>query len=91
MPHISDAALDFAFLPSAGGIAGTRVEVVFAGKSEKAWLKPDQPAVMPGDSRSQIIVPDFPADTAEDLKSVNVAAGKSLEAFGARVESALAV
>ena len=55
LPKVADGSFDFSFLPSAGRIAGVRIEVVFAGEAKEARMKADDPSVMFGYDRSQVL------------------------------------
>jgi hypothetical protein len=47
LTHVPNAgAFHFPFLPSAGLIAGPRVEVELAGEAEKARMESNQPSIM---------------------------------------------
>ncbi len=84
LPHIADRALHFPFLPGRANVAGAGHEVVFAGKAEEARIETDQVAIVLGDGRGEIVVPDLAAGSRQELKGVNVAAGEGLEALTVR-------
>jgi hypothetical protein len=53
--EVSNGAFDFSLFPSAGGIAGSWEEAVFASESEEAWMEADQATVMFGDRRREVL------------------------------------
>src|ERR1700739_4239343 len=71
----------FAFFPGCARIAGSGIEVVFAGKSEEARVEANQPAVVLGDHRQEIVVPNFPSHASQGLKRVLMTADEGLEAL----------
>src|SRR5947209_6404020 len=79
LANITDGAFDLAFFPGRPNVTGSRYETAFARKSEEARIEANQIAVVLGDSRGQIVEPDFAAHSAEVLKSVDVAACESFE------------
>jgi hypothetical protein len=65
-------------------VAGARNKAAFAGESEKARIEADEIAIVFGDGGGQIVKPDLAACSGEELKSVNMAAGKGLESLAVR-------
>jgi hypothetical protein len=62
-------------------VTGARNEAAFAREGEEARIEADQVAIVFGDSSSQIVEPDLTAGAGEELKSVDVTAGESLESL----------
>ena len=62
-------------------MTGARNEAAFAREGEEARIEADQVAIVFGDSSSQIVEPDLTAGAGEELKSVDVTAGESLESL----------
>src|SRR5712691_1590688 len=81
LPQVTDGAFDFPFFPSAGRIAGVRIEVVFTGEAEEARMKAHQPAVMFGYGGGQIVVGDLVRHTTQFGERMNVATGEGFEAL----------
>jgi hypothetical protein len=60
LAQVTDGAFDFSFLPSAGRIAGVRIEVVvFAGEAREARMEADDPAIMFSYGGGEIVVSDL--------------------------------
>jgi hypothetical protein len=55
LPKITDGAFHLAFLPAAGGIAGTREEVVIASEAQEPREETNQTAIMFCDSSRQVL------------------------------------
>ena len=53
--NIADGAFHFTFLPGRANVAGTRHEVIFAGKTKEARIEADKIAVMLGDRRGEVL------------------------------------
>ena len=70
------------FSQAAADVTGTRNETAFASEGEKAGIETDEIAIVFGDGSGEIIEPDFAARAREELKGMNVTAGKGLEASG---------
>jgi hypothetical protein len=79
LPEITDGAFDLAFFPTTGRIAGSRVKTIFPSEAEKARQKTDQASVMFSDRGGEIVVDDFPRDTAQCGEGVNVTANECSE------------
>src|ERR1700678_2296968 len=84
LAHVADGSFHFALLPSRRHVTGTRDEIAFTRESEEARIEADQVAIVFGDGRSEIVEPDLTAGAGEELKSVDVTAGKSLEGLAVR-------
>ena len=77
----SDCALDLSFFPAARGIAGMRVEGVFAREGEESWNETDEAAIMFDDGGCEIIIGDLACNASQRSERMDVAAGEGLEAL----------
>src|SRR5882724_8459590 len=84
LPHIADGAFHFTFLPGRANVAGTRYEVIFAGKTKEARIEADKIAIVLGDRRGEVVVPDFAACARQELKGMDMAPGEGLEGLAVR-------
>jgi hypothetical protein len=78
---IADRALHLAFFPTRRGIAGTRVEAIFAREAEKARKKTHQAAIVLGHGGSEIIIGDLARDATHCGEGMHVAADESFKAL----------
>jgi hypothetical protein len=62
-------------------MAGAGNEPVLASKAQKAWIKPHQVALVLGNRRSQVVVPELACDAGHRLKGVHVATHESFKAL----------
>jgi hypothetical protein len=81
LSQITDGAFDFSFFPSAGWIAGVRIEAVLTGEAEEARVKADDPAIMFGNGGRQIIVGDLTCHATQFGEGMHVAAHEGFEAL----------
>ncbi len=65
-------------------MASSWQETVFASEGQKAGMEPHQVAVVLGDSRCQIVIPEFPCASTQGLESVEVTAHEALETLTVR-------
>src|SRR5947209_6725744 len=80
LAQVSDAgALDLAFLPGRGHMAGTRQETELTGKSQKARMKPHQVAFVFRHGRSEIVVDQVARNATQGLERVHVAPQECFE------------
>jgi hypothetical protein len=79
-----DYSFYFSFFPGCPHVAGAWQETVFAGEGQKAGMKPHQVAVVLGDGSRQVVIPEFPCDSAQELESVEVTAHEGLETLAVR-------
>src|SRR5713226_7954738 len=65
-------------------MASSWQETVFASEAQEAGMEAHQVAVVLGDSRCQIVIPEFPCASAQGLESVDVTAHEALETLTVR-------
>ena len=82
LAEIADApALDLAFFPARGRVAGAREKATFAGEGQEPRIKSNQSADVLGNDGQEIVIPAFAGNSAQSLKSMEVATDESLEAL----------
>jgi len=79
LPHVADCPLDFAFLPSCRYMACPRNESIFPREGEKPRIETYEIALMFGDDRGEIVVPQFPCDASHRIECMDMTADESLE------------